>query len=105
MSRPTLFRSEDRRITAAEDRLILSLYLLIGASQRAGWRTDRDTHSIVAAAWSLAHGYCALRVRGSLDRQFFPTPTPTPEQLAAAVGGHGDRCTLASCGSHGGESC
>jgi Tetracyclin repressor-like, C-terminal domain len=85
MSRRTLFRSENPRIRAAEDRLFLALALLVAASQRDGRRTDEDVRTLAAVAWSLAHGYCALRVQGTFDRQFFSTPPPTVEQLTAAL--------------------
>ncbi len=90
MSQPALIRSADRRVAAAEAELFLSFAVRIEASKREGWRTDQDTASHVIAAWSLAHGYCALR-QGSLARQLRSTPPPDVEQLVAVVAAAGRR--------------
>jgi hypothetical protein len=85
MNRRTLFHTEDHRLRVAEDRLFLALSFLIRAGGRGGPRTDQDVRSLVFAAWSLAQGYCALRVQGTLDRQFVSTPQPTIKQVVAAL--------------------
>jgi AcrR family transcriptional regulator len=103
MCRRGLVRSEDPRIPIAEDRLFLALGYLIAMSQLAGWRSDDDTEALVATAWSLAHGYCALRAQGGLALQRFGTPPPAVEELTAALVGRSGPCTLAPCASHGGE--
>jgi AcrR family transcriptional regulator len=87
MCRRVLVRSEDPRIHAAEDHLFLALGHLIGTSQQAGWRADDHTDSLAAAAWCLAHGYCALRAQGSLRRQFFVSAPPPVEELTATLAG------------------
>jgi AcrR family transcriptional regulator len=87
MHRRTLFDPGDPTLLAAEARLFLALELLVAVSRRGGRQgneqnkgdegDDQEVRRRATAAWSLAQGYCALRLHGTLDRQFTSTAPPT----------------------------
>jgi AcrR family transcriptional regulator len=67
MFRPDLYAPDDPDLLAARDRAFDVLFR--AAREGAGLSSDADVSGLVAAAWSVVHGFATLSLTGNFDGQ------------------------------------